>query len=139
VCLCRHTESVCDTRRIPTLLHGPGCNLGNGGGCPLGVHYWADLQSVHGFRSYDNTAPNAKRQRVLVFALYLVAYIGECSCICPSQVAVLSKRLNISSSKQLLETRFLMSNSLVKFQRNKGVICTRGRKKNANFKAVVPC
>jgi len=41
-------------RRIPTLLHGPGCDLGNGRGCPLVVHYWADLQSVDGFRCYDN-------------------------------------------------------------------------------------
>jgi len=23
--------------------------------CPLVVHYWADLQLVHGFRCYDNT------------------------------------------------------------------------------------
>ena len=30
--------------------------LGNGKGCPLVVHYWADLQSVHRFRCYDNTA-----------------------------------------------------------------------------------
>jgi len=30
------------------------------------VHYRADLQSVHGFRCYDDIAPNAKRQRVLV-------------------------------------------------------------------------
>jgi len=36
------------------------------------VHYWADLQTVHWFRSYDNTAPNAKCQRVLVLALRLV-------------------------------------------------------------------
>ena len=37
--------SVCLSvrRRIPTLLHGPGCNLGNGRQCPLVVHYWADL------------------------------------------------------------------------------------------------
>ena len=42
-------------RGIPTLLHGPGCNLGNGRGCPLVVHYWADLKSVHGLRCYDNT------------------------------------------------------------------------------------
>jgi len=47
--------------RIPTLLHGPGCNLGNGNLIngevvrPLVVHCWADLQSVHGFRCYDNT------------------------------------------------------------------------------------
>jgi len=39
--------------RIPTLLHGPGCKLGNSRGCPLVVYYWADLQSVHGFRCYS--------------------------------------------------------------------------------------
>ena len=33
--------------------------------CPLVVHYWADLQLVHGFRCYDNIAPNANCQRVL--------------------------------------------------------------------------
>jgi len=27
-----------------------------GTGCPLVVHYWADLQSVHGLRCYDNIA-----------------------------------------------------------------------------------
>ena len=41
-------------RRIPTLLHGAVCNSGNGTECPLVVHYLADLQSVHGFRCYDN-------------------------------------------------------------------------------------
>jgi len=36
--------------RIPTLLHGPGCNWGNlRGTCPLVLHYWADLQSYTGF------------------------------------------------------------------------------------------
>jgi len=71
--------SVCVSLRgcMPTLLHGPGCNLGNGRGCSLVVQYWADLQSMHGFRFYDNIAPhvlairahdsiaaNAKCQRV---------------------------------------------------------------------------
>ena len=45
--------SVCVSvpRRIPILLHGPGCNLGNDRAGPLFVHYWgADLQSVHRFR-----------------------------------------------------------------------------------------
>ena len=51
--------------RIPTLLHGPGCNRG----CPIVLQYWADLQSVHEFRCSDNTASNAKCQRVLVLAL----------------------------------------------------------------------
>jgi len=41
--------------RMPTLLHGPGCNLGSGRGCPLVVHCWADLQSVHVLRCYGNT------------------------------------------------------------------------------------
>jgi len=27
---------------------------GSGRGCPLVVHYWTDLQSVHGMRCYDN-------------------------------------------------------------------------------------
>ena len=40
--------------------------------CPLVVHYWADLQSVHEFYCYDNIAPNAKCQRVLVLAVCLV-------------------------------------------------------------------
>ena len=60
-----------------TLLHGPGCNFGEWWGCSLVVHYWAYLQSVLGFRCYDNIAPcvlaisahdtvaaNAKCQRV---------------------------------------------------------------------------
>ena len=37
-------------RRIPTLLHGPGCKLGEWSGCLLVVHHWVDLQSVHEFR-----------------------------------------------------------------------------------------
>ena len=41
--------------RTPTLMHGPaGCNLGHGRGCPLVVHYWADLQSGTAVRCYDN-------------------------------------------------------------------------------------
>jgi len=42
--------SVClSVRRILTLLHGSGYNLG----CPLDAHCWVDLQSMHGFRCYD--------------------------------------------------------------------------------------
>jgi len=44
--------SVC--RGIATLLHGPDVTWGNGRGCPILEYYWADLQSVHGFRCYDN-------------------------------------------------------------------------------------
>ena len=48
---------------------------GIGKQCPPVVHYWADLQSVQGFRYYDSIAPNAKCQRVLVLSLS-----GLCLC-----------------------------------------------------------
>jgi len=32
----------------------PDVTWGSGRGCPLVVHYWADLQSVHGLRWYGN-------------------------------------------------------------------------------------
>jgi len=63
VCVCL---SVCGC--MPTLLHGPRCTVtwGSGRGCPLVVHYWADLQSVHGLRCYGNiTARGSFRRRSL--------------------------------------------------------------------------
>jgi len=50
----------------------PDITWSNGTGCPLVVHYRTDLQSLYGFRCYDNIAPNAKCQRVLVLAQCLV-------------------------------------------------------------------
>jgi len=69
--------SVCvsDSLSLATFPHyftDPDVSCGNGRGCPLVVHFWADLQLVHGFRCYDNKAPNTKCQRVLVLALCLV-------------------------------------------------------------------
>ena len=49
VCVCVCVSVAC---HIPTLLHGPGCNFGG----MVVVQYWVDLQSVHGFRCYDNIA-----------------------------------------------------------------------------------
>jgi len=55
-CVCVSVSVCLSVRgRMPTLLHGPACNLGSGRGCPLVVHYWVDLQSVHGLRRYGNT------------------------------------------------------------------------------------
>ena len=54
----------------------PGVTLGNVRGCPLVVHRWADLQSVHGFRCYDNSQ-NVKCQLVLVLALCLVVFAAK--------------------------------------------------------------
>jgi len=44
-------------------------------GCPLVVHYRADLQLVHGFRCYNNIVMNAKCPPVLVLALCLVLLV----------------------------------------------------------------
>ena len=52
---------------FPHYCTDPDVTWRNGTGCPLVVQYWVDLQSVHGFRCYDNITPNAKCQRVLVY------------------------------------------------------------------------
>ena len=58
LCLC-----VClSYAAFPHYCMNPEVTWGEWYGCPLVVHYWADLQSVHGFRRYDNTAPNTKCQ-----------------------------------------------------------------------------
>jgi len=62
---------------FPHYYTDPDVTWGNGRGSPVVTHYWADLQSVHGFRCYDNIAPNAKCQRVLIFALRLAYEIDE--------------------------------------------------------------
>jgi len=79
MCVCV-SVSVSVPRHILSLLHGPGCKLGEWWGCPLVVHNWADFQSVHGFRCYDNIALNVKRQLVLVLALCLI-HIGVDLCV----------------------------------------------------------
>jgi len=61
VCVCL---SVCLSVRgcMPTLLY---VIWGSGRGCPLVVHYWADLQSVHGLCCYGN-ARNAQQSPVVI-------------------------------------------------------------------------
>jgi len=49
----------------------------NGRGCPLVVHYWADLQSVHGFRCYDNIARTRNVSQCSVLALCLVSPVDK--------------------------------------------------------------
>jgi len=73
VCVCVSACLSAAAFPVPTLLQGPGRNLGNGRGCPLVVHYWADLQSV---ALLSQHSANAKCQRVLVLALCLVLYVN---------------------------------------------------------------
>jgi len=47
--------SVClSAAACPHYCTDPDVTLGSGKGCPLVVHRWADLQSVHGMRCYGN-------------------------------------------------------------------------------------
>jgi len=57
--------SVClSLAAFPHYCTDPDVTWRNGRRCPLVVRCWADLQSMHEFRCYDNR-PNAKYQRVL--------------------------------------------------------------------------
>jgi len=48
--------SVClSAAACPHYCTDPDVTWGSSRGCPLVVHYWADLQSVHGLRCYRNT------------------------------------------------------------------------------------
>jgi len=55
---CGHTRlCVCLSAAVrPHYCTDPDVTCGRGRGCPLVVHYWADLQSVHGLRCYGNNA-----------------------------------------------------------------------------------
>jgi len=53
VCLCL---SVClSAAACPHYCTDPDVTWWSSRGCPLVVHFWADLQSVHGLRCYGNT------------------------------------------------------------------------------------
>jgi len=54
---CGHARcvSVCLSAAVrPHYCTDPDVTWGHGRGCPLVVHYWADLQSVHGLCCYGN-------------------------------------------------------------------------------------
>ena len=61
--------------RIPTLVYGPGCNLGSGRGCPLVVLCLADLQWVHGLRCYGSIVRTRNvSEYMVVLTLCLVVF-----------------------------------------------------------------
>jgi len=69
VCLCLSVAAC------PHYCTDPDVTWKYGRGCPLVVHCWADLQSVHGFRRYDNIA----RTRNVSECLYtLYAWLLNC-------------------------------------------------------------
>jgi len=55
----------------------PNVTWGSGRGCPLVVHYWADLQSVHQLCCYGNIKRTQNvRKYMLVLALCLAVSVG---------------------------------------------------------------
>ena len=80
----RRCEMYCGHARLCVCLSTAAClhycmdpdvTWGSGRGCPLVVHYWADLQSVYGLRCYDNiTWTWNVSEDMHVLALCLVVY-----------------------------------------------------------------
>ena len=70
---CGHTRlCVClSAAACPHYCTDPDVSWGSGRGCPLVVHYWADLQLVDVLRCYSNMTRNVS-EYMLVFALFLV-------------------------------------------------------------------
>jgi len=60
VCLFCLSAAAC-----PHYCTDPDVTWGSGRGCPLVVHCWADMQSVHGLRCYDNTR-NARHSPAVI-------------------------------------------------------------------------
>jgi len=69
--------SVClSAAACPHYCTDPGVTWGSGRGCPLVVHYWADLQSVHGLHCCGNkTRTRNVSEYMLVLALCLVVIV----------------------------------------------------------------
>jgi len=49
----------------PHYCTDPDVTWGSGRGCPLVVHYWVDMQSVHGLRCYGNNANRSYKLAVV--------------------------------------------------------------------------
>jgi len=93
-CLCM-CLSVCPS--VAACLHyctDPNVTSRSGRGCPLVVHYWADLESVHGLRCYGNitrTRNVSEYMLVLALCLVVVAITSDvyvllpCSFLCMSR------------------------------------------------------
>jgi len=74
-CVCMCLSDCMSLASFPHYCMYPDVTWGNGRECPLVVHYWSDLQSVHGFHCSDNIA----RMRNVSECLYsLYAWLLFC-------------------------------------------------------------
>jgi len=76
VCLCVCVSVCLSAAACPHYCTDPDVTWGSGRGCPLVVHYWADLQSVHGLRCYGNiTRTGNVSEYIFVLAVCLVIFV----------------------------------------------------------------
>jgi len=61
---------------FPHYCTDPNVNWGNVRGCPVVVQYWADLQSVHGFRCYDNSTERKISECLYSLYIWLLYRVG---------------------------------------------------------------
>ena len=99
LCVCLSVcLSVCVSVRGRICSHyctDPDVTWGSGRECPLVVHYWADLQSVHWLRCYGNiTRTRNVSEYTLVLALCL---INVCTYTAPIVICYY-KTVNMSSA-----------------------------------------
>jgi len=101
--------SVCLSVPLITakLLHGyPDVSCGNGRGCPLVVHYSADLQAMHGFRCCDNIARTRNVSECFLLALCLVPDWGPVLWVSVSALTLLIVWLSHLAPEVLLQNRW---------------------------------
>ena len=84
VCLCVCLSVCLSLAACPHYCIDPDVTCGSGRGCPLVVHYWADLQSVHRLRCYGNiTRTRNVSEKMLVLALCIVTLVSLLSVLPP--------------------------------------------------------
>ena len=94
LCVCMSCLSVClSASARPHYCTDLDVTYGSGRGCPIVVHYWADLQSVHGLRCYGNiTRTRNASQCMLLLPLCVVTIrvsrIDHEKCIVVTRVCV---------------------------------------------------
>jgi len=92
VCLLQHSHTT--ARTWMSLV-----TWGNGMGCPLVVHYWADLQLVHGFRCYDNIHVHK------LTALYTAnAYSAECETSASARIRSMAAFKFVVQTKMVVDS-----------------------------------
>ena len=121
----RRREMYCGHPRLFVCLSAAACRhyctypdvtWGSGRACSevVLVHYWVDLQSVHGLRCYGNiTRTRNVSEYMFVLALCLVSsiimphrsttYVDAAYCYWPSSVACLSVGLSVCHSSEPCE------------------------------------